>query len=152
MRLLPLLLLLLLPGLLPAGASGGDYALDGLVVQQPWLRATIGNLRNTAGYLEVRNAGPTAQRLVAVEIDGAEHVELHETRDGMMRMVEAVEIPPGGSVTFAPNGWHLMVGPLAGPLAEGERVQGTLVFEPAGRLAVEFQIEAPNATESHGAH
>lgn len=145
------LLLWLSLWLLPLWAQAQEYRLGDLAAQQPWLRATIGALRNTAGYLTVSNHGAQTQRLVAVEIAGAERVELHETRDGMMMMVEAVEIPPGGSVVFAPGGWHLMVGPLEGPLAEGESVAGVLVFEPAGRLEVQFRVEAPNATESHGA-
>lgn len=145
MRLLSLLLLCLLP----LTARAHDFTLGPLTVEHPWLRATIGTLRNTAGYLTVTNAGTTAQRLVRVEILGADQVELHETRDGMMAMVEAVEIPPGGSLVFQPNGWHLMVGPLNVALKEGDLVEGLLVFEPAGGLPVQFLVAAPDATESH---
>ena len=146
MRILSLLLLCLLP----LAAQAQDVKLGALTVTQPWLRATIGALRNTAGYMTIVNDGALPQRLVAVEIAGAERVEIHETRDGMMMMrAEGVEIPPGGSLAFQPGGWHLMVGPLAGPLDEGGRVAGVLVFEPAGRLDVVFKVEAANATQSH---
>lgn len=143
----PFIVLLLC--LLPLSAAGArDFSQGSLTVEQPWLRATIGTLRNTAGYMTVVNGGDTPQRLTAVNIAGAQKVELHETKDGMMMMVEAVEIPPGGSIAFAPNGWHLMVGPLTDALSEGDEVEGVLVFEPAGELAVRFVVEAANATES----
>jgi copper(I)-binding protein len=143
MRLLASLALLLL---MPGTAGAGQFSLDDLTVAHPWLRATIGNLRNTAGYMTIENAGDVPQRLVAVEISGAERIEIHETRDGMMMLVTAVEIPGGGSVTFQPNGWHLMVGPLAAALQEGNLVDGALVFEPAGRIAVRFLVAGANAT------
>ena len=146
MRLIAVLALLLL---FPGTVGARQFSLDDLTVTQPWLRATIGALRNTAGYMTIANEGALPQRLVAVEIAGAERVELHETRDGMMMRAEAVEIPPGGTLAFQPGGWHLMIGPLAGPLAEGGEVAGVLVFEPAGRLDVLFKVEAANATQSH---
>ncbi len=145
MRILSLLLVCLLP----LTAQAHQFTLGELTVKHPWLRATIGTLRNTAGYMTVTNSGSTPQRLVAVDIQGADKVEMHETKDGMMMLVEAVEIPAGGSVTFQPDGWHLMVGPLSLPLNEGDTVEGALLFEPAGRLPVIFKVDAANATESH---
>ena len=144
MRLLRVLVLILFA--VPAAAQ--DYSIGDLQVEHPWARATIGNLRMTAGYMTVVNAGEVDDRLIAVEIPGAMMVELHVTEDGKMRGVEAFEIPAGGTLLVRPGGNHLMIGPLSGPLAEGETLAGLLVFERAGRLPVEFDVEAADATES----
>ncbi len=141
--ILALLALLLLAAPPPAGAA--DLRQGDLLIGQPWLRATIGNLRMTAGYLAVTNAGATADRLLAVEIPGAAMVELHVTENGAMRRVDSLEIPAGGNLLVSPGGTHLMVGPLEGPLVEGERLDGILVFAEAGRVAVTFVVAAANA-------
>jgi copper(I)-binding protein len=39
-----------------------------------------------------------------------------------------------------------MIGPLQGPLIEGETLAITLRFERAGEVTVEFEVEAANAT------
>jgi len=144
MRLLACLALLLLA--LPAAAH--DFRAGSLRIEHPWARATIGNLRMTAGFLVVVNDGTTPDRLVAVEIPGATMVELHVTENGMMRRVAAFEVPAGGRLEVTPGGAHLMIGPLQAPLLEGDRLPGTLIFEQAGAVAVEFVVEPAGATES----
>ena len=39
---------------------------------------------------------------------------------------------------------------LRRPLKEGEKFKGTLVFEKAGTLVVEFKVEAMGASPGHG--
>lgn len=146
MRLLACLGLLLLLAL-PAAAH--DYRAGPLRVEHPWARATIGKLRMTAGFLVVVNEGTTPDRLLAVEIPGAMMVQLHVTENGMMRAIESFEVPAGGRLEVVPGGHHLMIGPLEAPLLEGERLPGTLVFEQAGALEVEFLVEPASTTNSH---
>lgn len=132
-------------------ARAETFARAGLVIESPWLRATLGTLRNTAGFFSVTNQTGETQRLVAVAIEGAAKVELHETRDGTMRAVAFVEIPPGETLAFRPNGWHLMVGPLSDALEEGTTVRGSATFEPGGTLPLEFRVVAPDAREGGNA-
>jgi copper(I)-binding protein len=40
---------------------------------------------------------------------------------------------------------------LTRPLAKGDRVKGTLVFEKAGPVEIEYAVEAIGAAPSHGA-
>jgi copper(I)-binding protein len=58
------------------------------------------------------------------------------------------DTPPGRIVELKPGGLHLMFVDLARPLQKGERVKGTLVFEKAGKLEVEYQVEAVGAATS----
>lgn len=127
----------------PAGAE--DFRAGDLVLESPWVRATIGNLRMTGGYLTVRNEGNRDDRLLAVEMPAAGSVELHVTQDGAMRQVEAFEVPAGGTLEIVPGGNHLMIQMLEGPLAEGETTTAVLHFEQAGEVTVTFTVEAANA-------
>ena len=143
MRILPLLVLCLAA----TGAVAKDFTRENITVHQPWARATIGELRMTAGFFSVDNTAEFTDRLIGAESDLAERIELHMVADGSMMAVEGVEIEPSGEpVVFAPGGYHLMIGPLKGALAEGSTLPVTLRFERAGELTVEFEVEAADAT------
>ena len=79
--------------------------------------------------------------------------QVHEMKmDGnVMRMREVekgLEIPPGGTVTLAPGGFHLMFMGLKGPFKQGTQVPVTLVFEKAGSIDVELDVNAMGATSA----
>lgn len=122
-----------------------SYKTGDLTIGHPWSRATVGTARPGVAYLSVTNAGKDSDRLLSAQSPVCARVELHETqrKDGMMSMapIAAVEIPAGGKVALAPGGIHLMLVGLKRPLVEGERVPMTLVFEKAGKLAVELKVE-----------
>ena len=50
-------------------------------------------------------------------------------------------------VTLAPQGLHVMFMGLEAPLAAGASIPATLVFERAGEIAIEFEVE-PRAAEA----
>jgi len=142
MRILALLVFCLAA----TAASAKDFTHENITVRQPWARATIGELRITAGYFEAINTAEFTDRLIGAESDAAEKIELHKVESGAMMMVEGIEVEPSQPVVFAPGGYHLMIGPLSGPLAEGTTLPITLRFERAGEIRVEFEVEAANAT------
>lgn len=102
---------------------------------------------NGAGYLIIRNSGRAADRLLGVNCEAAQAVEMHATEmhDNVMTMkpLSVVEIPAGGEVAFKPGGYHLMLIGLTRPLALGERVTLTFTFEHAGEIAAEAEVRAP---------
>ena len=51
-------------------------------------------------------------------------------------------IKPGETVEFKPGSFHLMFLELKAPLAQGTMVKGTLTFEKAGTIEVEYKVEA----------
>ncbi len=85
---------------LASAAPPGPVA-STLRVERPWARATPPGATIGAGYLELRNAGDTADRLVRATSPRAAAVQIHETQlaDGMMRMreIDGLAIPAGGS-------------------------------------------------------
>jgi len=74
------------------------------------------------------------------------------TMDGSvmkMRPVASLAVPAGSSVELKPGGFHLMFEDLKRPLKEGERVTGSLTFEKAGTVPVEYKVEATSAGHMH---
>ena len=136
-----------------------EYKVGSLVIGHPWTRATPGGAKVAGGYMSITNNGKTADRLIGGSLTQAAHVEIHQMKmEGtMMRMrplANGLEIKPHDAVTLAPGGYHMMFMGLKGPLKQGERVKGTLKFEKAGTINVEFVVEGVGAKRggSHGGH
>jgi copper(I)-binding protein len=104
-----------------------------------------------SGYLRIRNTGSTPDRLTGGTLAPAGGVEIHEMSvdRGVMRMRElkgGLEIKPGATVELQPSTIHLMFTDLKRPLAKGEHVKGTLVFEKAGAVEIEYAVAAIGAS------
>jgi copper(I)-binding protein len=141
-----------------SSASAHDYKAGSLFIHHPWSRATPPGASVGGGYFSIRNDGTAPDRLVGASLEGAAKGEVHEmtTVDGVMKMRPVdggLDIPPGGTVELKPGGFHVMFVGLKSPLKQGERVKGTLVFEKAGTVPVEFVIDAIGAKgEEHMDH
>jgi periplasmic copper chaperone A len=146
-----------LAGMLALPAWAHEFSVGDLTIGHPYAIVTPTGARTGAGYLSVTNEGPEPDRLVAVKADFP-RVELHMTEvdaAGVARMagVEAVEVPPGATVTLAPQGTHVMFMGLTAPLEAGASLPAVLVFEKAGEVAVEFKVETrAEAAPEPGAH
>jgi len=138
-------------------ARAADYQAGTLHIEQPWSRATPKGAATASGYLRITNNGREADRLVAASVEVAKTVQFHITivEDGVakMRPLPGVEIPPGQTIEFNPGGSHLMFTGLNGALKQGEKVQGTLTFERAGTVTIDFDVKPVGAqSASPGAH
>jgi copper(I)-binding protein len=133
-----------------------DYTLGALKIGNPWSLPVPAGAPTAAGYLTVTNTGKTPDRLIGADGPEVDHVEIHEmTMDGaVMRMRPVsggVVLPPGRTVTLAPGGYHLMlIGPKRG-FKVGEHIAGTLRFEHAGTVKVEFEVQTapPGGVADH---
>jgi len=133
-----------------AGAAGAhDYRLGDLEIRHPWARASIGAAKAGAAYVVISNQGREPDRLVAVATVVAAKAALHlqQMKDGVMRMrpVAAIEIAPGEPAVLAPGGLHIMLMGLKAPLIAGTRFALTLIFEKAG--SIDVQVEVQKATD-----
>ena len=129
-------------------ADAHGFKIGNLEIGHPWARMTPAGAKVGGGYLTIENTGSTPDRLVSVTVadDVAGRAEIHEmsVADGVMKMQmlpDGIEIPAGGKVALAPGGYHLMLQDLRQPLKEGASFKGTLTFEKAGTVAVEFKVE-----------
>ena len=133
-------------------AAAGSIALS-----PAWTRATPPGAKVAGGFFTIENKGAAADRLVSATSEIANIVEIHEMAviDGVMRMralEKGLSVAAGGKMELKPGSYHIMFIDLKRPLKEGESVKGELVFEKAGKLAVDYKVMpvgAPNAGMNH---
>lgn len=146
-------LLLMAATLLWSGVvSAQDYRLGALVIGHPWACATPRDAPGGGAYLTIRNTGTEPDRLVSARSPASGLVRVHEIRKegDFLRnreLEKPLEIPPGGTVTMAPGGLHLLMMGLKEPLQKDTRVPLTLVFEKAGKINVEMTVEGMDALQ-----
>ena len=141
-------------------ALAQDYTAGPLKIEQPWTRATPAGAKVAGGDVAVTNTGSASDRLLGGSSEIAGKVEIHEMsmNNGVMTMrglPEGVELKPGAKVEMKPGGYHIMFMDLKRQLKEGEKVKGTLTFEKAGTVDVEFKVDsiaAKGATGEHKGH
>jgi copper(I)-binding protein len=131
--------------MIPTYALSNEYKVGDLVIDHPAAKATPTTAMTAAGYVTITNTGDATDTLIAVEAD-FDRVEIHDTKVendiASMFRIEGAVIAPGDTLTFAPGGKHIMFMGLGGdPFEEGETVNGTLVFENAGRIDIVFDVE-----------
>lgn len=135
-----------------------EFKAGPIEIDHPWSRATPGGATVAAGYLTLKNTGAAPDKLVSATAPFAGKVEIHEmaVTDGVMTMrplPDGLAIPAGGSVALKPGSYHIMFLDLKQPLKEGTKVDGTLTFEKAGTVSVQFQVDGVGAADSgHKSH
>jgi copper(I)-binding protein len=134
------------------GAFAHDFTIGEIELDQPWSRATAPGAPTGAGYVVIDNDG-AADRLVSATAEIAGRTEIHEMsmNAGVMTMralPDGLEIPADGEVKLEPGSYHLMFFDLKQPIKRGVPFKGTLTFEKAGTVAVEFAVEAAGAKGS----
>lgn len=137
-------------------ASAHEFKQGDLTIGHPWSRATLPGAKVAAGYLTVKNTGSTPDRLISISADISGKAEIHEmaVKDGVMTMrpvTGGLEIPAGGELKLEPGSYHIMFMELKAPAVEGVKFPGTLTFEKAGTVKVEFAVQKPGG-EDHSAH
>jgi copper(I)-binding protein len=77
-------------------------------------------------------------------------------KDGIMTMrplEQGIALPAGAKVVFKPGGYHIMFMNLKQQLNQGDSMKGTLTFEKAGSVDVEFKVDSIAAKgASEGEH
>lgn len=155
-RLIPLAAALLFA--LPTLAH--ELVVGDLTIIHPHIPQPAASAMAAGGFMAITNNGTEADRLIGVTSDIAAKSELHESRVdangmGSMTPVEAIEIPPGGTISLEHGSYHVMFMGLKAPLTEGQTVKGALIFERAGQVEIEFIVDPPAGaagdTHSHDA-
>jgi periplasmic copper chaperone A len=128
-----------------AHAAAAEFKVDSLVIESPWTRATPKGATIGRGYLDIKNNGTAPDRLLHGAVSVAKRFQIHSTtiEDGVAKMREVtagIEIKPGETIKFEPGSSHLMFVNLIQPLHEGETVHGTLTFEHAGTINIEYAV------------
>lgn len=138
-------------------AMAHDFKVGALQIDHPWSRELPPNAPAGAAYFVIHSQSADADALLSVSSPIAEKAELHTHvmlgEVMKMQQIDSVAVPAGGQAVFAPGGNHVMLFGLKKPLVAGESFPLTLVFEKAGAVDVQVNVEqdAPVAAE-HAAH
>ncbi|MEM7295685.1 MAG: copper chaperone PCu(A)C [Pseudomonadota bacterium] len=152
--MLKLLIAAAVLGLTTTSALSGEAT--GLVIMDPYARASSPNAKAGAAFMQIMNHG-AADRLIAVSSDVAQRVELHThlIEGDVMRMVhveEGFEIGAGETLSLERGGKHVMLMGLTRQLAHGDVVKVLLTFETAGYLVVEMPVDLERAAGHRREH
>lgn len=140
-------------GLLSGNASAHGFNAGTIEIVHPFVRATPPGAKTGAGYLILRNTGTDPDRLIGIETGIAERVTFHRTvvEGGMAKMLPiegGLEIPGGGEYQLGLDGSHAMLEGLSAPIGLGQLIEGTLIFEKAGRVEITFEVEPAGTTQN----
>lgn len=128
-----------------SNVSAHDMKHGGIMVEQPWARASAGPAKAGAVYMVLSNMGHDMDRLIGAKSTLADRTEVHNhiMENGVMKMrqVEAIEVAPGTPTILQPGGLHIMFMGLKEPFIEGQKLPMTLVFEKAGEVPFEFVVQ-----------
>lgn len=148
-------LCLLLTGAFAVDPAAPAEQWQGLRVSDPWMRFVMA-VRPAAGYFTLSNATSKARTLVGASSPACGMLMLHRTVHAggvdRMEMVKDVAIPAGGSVSFAPGGYHLMCMSPSVDMVPGRSVAVTLHFDGGGDVMADFPVRAAtdlSATPGH---
>lgn len=125
-----------------------EFKAGDIEIVHPWSRATPEGAKVAAGYLTLKNHGNSPDRLVSATGEVAGMTQVHEMAvdaNGIMTMkqlADGLEIPAGGEVALKPGSFHIMFMDLRQPVREGQPFKGTLTFEKAGTVEVEYSVDA----------
>jgi copper(I)-binding protein len=129
--------------LLPFGALAAE---NGVTVQDAWMRMIVPS-RPAAGYFMLHNNSNVPKSLTAAGSPACKELMLHESvhKGGQdrMTMLSEVTVPPHGSISFSPGGYHLMCMQPAASMRPGTTVPVTLRFRDGGTLTQNFAVRGP---------
>lgn len=124
-----------------------EYDQGSIHINHPWARPTAPGAVTGGGFMELKNTGNQADRLLSASAEVSDVVELHthihEQGVTKMRKVEVIDLPAGENVKLQPGGLHVMFIGLKAPLKEGDKFPVKLKFEQAGEITVDMNVEQP---------
>ncbi|WP_421693221.1 copper chaperone PCu(A)C [Aestuariivirga sp.] len=133
-----------------ANAQSHEIKFGELVIGHPWARTSPTGTGVVAGFMTITNNGKQDDRLIKVTAEISPTTQIHEMKmvGDVMKMAElpgGILIPAGKTVALKPKSLHVMFIGVSEKLEEGEEFSGTLTFERAGTVEVDFEVAAPDA-------
>ena len=128
------------------GLAAHDLKTGDLHIIHPSIPDPLPRAKSAAGYMAIANDGSTPERLLSVRTPFAKVATIHETifgDDGVARMRPVIDlvIPPNDVLVLEQGGLHVMFMGLTGTADEGDMIPVTLIFQNAGKVALEFMVD-----------
>ena len=113
-------------------------------VSNAWIRSLPAKLP-AAGYFTMHNNSAKEISLTGAQSSACGMLMLHRSTEkggmGSMDDVASVAVPAGGTVKFAPGGYHLMCMDPAPAIAPGATVSITLSFSDGSKSQTGFAVK-----------
>ena len=123
-------------------AYANKYSID---IEDAWIRAMPSKAMSTAAFMKITNKLPNEVKLLSVDIDGVQSVELHKTvSDGkVMKMVKQshIPLPANSSIVLKPGSWHVMMIGLEKQFPEGSVHQVQLNFDNGFKQNIKIKVK-----------
>jgi copper(I)-binding protein len=133
-------------GVIAAGCAYGQTFIAGsITVTGAFIPAVPKGAPTAAAYMQIKSAGDTDMLTGATSAAGELSLHRMKTDGSVMQMAPVaggLPVPAGGSVSFDPMGYHLMLTGMTQPFTEGQCVEMTLHFARAGDLLIELNVGA----------
>ncbi|MGB8315481.1 MAG: copper chaperone PCu(A)C [Aestuariivirga sp.] len=133
-----------------APAEAHHAMIGDLMIEHPWSRETTANADVAAGFMSITNNGKEDDKLIKATAEISDTVQLHSMKIEndvmtMFEMKDGIVIPAGQTVDLKPKSLHVMFMNIKAHPKMGDEFKGTLTFEKAGTVEVEFAVEAADA-------
>ncbi|MFD8641501.1 copper chaperone PCu(A)C [Streptomyces zaomyceticus] len=131
------------------GCSSSSDSSDGAADGKPKLEVSGAYMPQpvmdmAGGFLTIKNAGGTADKLTSVTSPLSDDVTIHETKNQKMLEVKSFDIPANGTLSLERGGNHIMFMELKKKPKQGEKVSIELHFEKSDPIKVDLPVEAAN--------
>ncbi|MBY0577871.1 MAG: copper chaperone PCu(A)C [Burkholderiales bacterium] len=130
--------------------SGMVFAAEPVSVTRAWVAESAPGQEEGAAYMDISSSEDA--KLVEASSPDAQEVMIHSMtmKNGVMemRMLNALSIPAGATVSLAPGKLHLMLVDIRKRLVQGEHVSLKLTFTHGGRKSV-LDVDAPVMSMGH---
>ncbi len=132
-------------------------AVADIVIQDAYGRVASPMAKAGAAFMLIENTGDEDDRLIAAQSAAAKRIELHThiDNDGIMQMREiegGIPLPAQGSHKLKRGSDHLMFMGLSERWAQGDVIPVTLIFEKAGAIEIDIEVDLKRKPEAHDAH
>ncbi|RSS76697.1 copper chaperone PCu(A)C [Streptomyces sp. WAC06614] len=134
-----------------AGSDAAGAAKPAMTVSGAFMPEPV-NDRMAGGFMVVKNASKTADKLTGVTSPLSDDVQIHETKDQKMQQVPSMDVPAGGELKLERGGNHIMFMGLKSQPKVGEKITVELRFEKADPVKVELDVKERTYNPHNDAH
>jgi copper(I)-binding protein len=117
-----------------------------ILVEAPYVRATIPGTDITSAYMTIKNNSENKVILIGASSSVSDRIEIHQhtMNNGMMKMrqVKQLVIKENSQVTLQPMGYHLMIFKVKNILQPKDEVAITLHFKQQKDLVVAIPVQS----------
>jgi len=128
-----------------AMAGSGRAVAATATITDAWFRALPASLPS-GGYFTLHNTSAKPLTLTGAESPACGMLMLHKSEEmnGMSTMssVAKVDVPAGGTLIFAPGGYHLMCMSPTALMKQGSSVPATLDFADGSKITASFAVRS----------